>query len=57
MLTPIIYSQQATERNLDNEGPHSDTPTDTDFKGKQSKKALMHILCKYRINGNLKEKK
>lgn len=44
------------ERNLDNEGPHSATPTGTDFKGKQSNRALIHIICKYKINVILKEK-
>lgn len=43
------------ERNLDNEGPHSATPTGTDFTGKQSNRALIHIICKYKINVILKE--
>lgn len=45
------------ERNLDNDGPHSATPTDTDFKGKQSKRAPIHIISRYKRNGILRKKK
>jgi len=41
---------------MDNEGPHSATPTDTDFKGKHSKRALIHKSNKNKINGILNEK-
>lgn len=39
------------ERNPDNDGPHSATPADTVFKGKQSKRASIHIFSRYKING------
>lgn len=44
------------ERNLDNDGPHSATPADTDFKGKQSKISSIHIISRYKRNGILKKK-
>lgn len=57
MFTSIICNQTAGYgENLDNEGPHSATPTDTDFKVKQSKRSLIRIIHKNRINGIFKEK-
>lgn len=44
------------ERNLDNDGPHSDTPADTDFKGKQSKRTSIHAISRYKTNGIWKKK-
>lgn len=44
------------ERNLDNDGPHSATPADTYFKGKQSKISSIHIISRYKRNGILKKK-